>query len=337
VRAVARAGIGVNNIPVDALSERGVAVFNTPGANANAVKELVIAGALAASRNLCEAWAYTRALEGDDDSLHTQVEAGKKRFAGSELRDRTMGVVGLGFIGRSVANLCAAMDMKVVGYDPMLTVDGAWQLSASIQRASSLEDLLRRSEYITFHVPLTDGTRGMLDSRAVALLRSSVVVLNFARAEVVNEEALLPALDSGRIRRYVTDFPATLLQGREDVLAFPHLGASTTEAEETCARMAVEQVRDFLDNGDARNSVNLPEVSIPRGAPHRLAVINRNEPTMLSQIINVIARDGLNVADMINQSRGEYAYTVLDIDGPIETAVLDAVTRIDGVLSARVL
>ena len=337
LKAVGRAGAGVNNIPVDRLSSMGVPVFNAPGANANAVKELVVAGLFLACRNLCHAWDYTRHLAGTDEEVFKAVEVGKKQFAGSELPGRTLGVVGLGAIGRSVANICLQLGMKVIGFDPNLTVEGAWQLSSDVARARSVDELLMKSDFITFHVPLNDATRHMINANNVARLRPGATVLNFARHGIVDDAAVCGALSKGLLRAYVTDFPTSQTNGCPGVIGLPHLGASTREAEENCAVMVVEQVRDFLENGNIRNSVNFPETNMPRGSPHRLVVANANVPNMLGQISTAMAEANLNIHDMINQSRGDLAYTVVDTDSEIPQLVADTIRAIDGVMMARVL
>ncbi len=337
LKAVGRAGAGVNNIPVESLSALGIPVFNTPGANANAVKELVVAGLLLACRNLAQAWQYTRALEGSPEEVARQVEAGKKKFAGSELPGKSIGIVGLGAIGRSVAEICLMLGMEVIGYDPMLTVEGAWSLSSRVRRARSLADLLSRSDYVSFHVPLNDSTRGMLNEDSIGALKAGATVLNFARSEIVDADAVIRALDAGRAARFVSDFPTPELIRHDKVITLPHLGASTLEAEENCAVMVVDQVRDYLENGNIRNSVNFPEVNMPRGSPYRLVVANSNVPNMLGQISTTMAEAGLNIHDMINQSRGSLAYTVVDTDSAIPDTVIDRLKSIDGVLSARLI
>lgn len=337
LKAVGRAGAGVNNIPVDRLSGMGVPVFNAPGANANAVKELVVAGLFLACRNLCGAWDYTRKLQGSDDEVSRAVEAGKKEFAGSELPGRTLGVVGLGAIGRSVANICLQLGMKVIGLDPNLTVEGAWQLSSDVARARSVDELLMKSDFITFHVPLNDATRHMINENNVSRLRPGATILNFARHGIVDDNAVCAALARGSLHAYVTDFPTSRTNGCRGVIGLPHLGASTREAEENCAVMVVEQVRDFLENGNIRNSVNFPETHMPRGSPHRLVVANANVPNMLGQISTAMAEAALNIHDMINQSRGDLAYTVVDTDSEIPEAVADTIRAIDGVMMARIL
>ncbi|MCG6871831.1 MAG: phosphoglycerate dehydrogenase [Gammaproteobacteria bacterium] len=335
LKAIGRAGAGVNNIPVDAMSKRGIPVFNAPGANSNAVKELVVAGLFLACRNICEAWDYVRGLHGSDEELSKQVEAGKKMFAGIELPGRSIGVVGLGYIGRQVANLCLDLGMHVVGYDPQLTVDAAWKLSASVERADSLQELAQKVDFITFHVPLTDSTRGMFGAEAIASMRPGGTVMNFARDGIVDNPALLKALDAGTVGHYVSDFPTTELIANPKVIALPHLGASTEEAEVNCAIMVAEQTRDYLENGNLRNSVNFPEVQMRRGSEFRLVVANANVPNMLGQISTAMAAGGLNIHDMINQSRNDLAYTIVDTDSPIPDEVVEQVRAIQGVLMAR--
>jgi D-3-phosphoglycerate dehydrogenase len=338
VRAIGRAGVGVNNIPVDAMSRRGVPVFNTPGANANAVKELVLAGLLLAARNIAPAWLFARALGGDDAAIEAAVEAGKKRFVGFELPGRTLGVVGLGAVGVEVANAALALGMKVLGYDPQLTVQRAWQLSSSAEQALSLEDLFARADAITVHVPLNDATRGLVNGARLALMRDGGTILNFARAAIVDAAAVVAALDAGRLHAYVCDFPRRSLKDHARVITLPHLGASTSEAEENCAIMVADQVRDFLENGNIRNSVNYPDAVLPR-VPNttRLGVANRNVPNMVGQISTALAAHGINIADLLNKSRGEYAYTLIDADGTLGDGLLAEVRAIDGVLSARIL
>jgi D-3-phosphoglycerate dehydrogenase / 2-oxoglutarate reductase len=338
VRAIGRAGVGVNNIPVDAMSRRGVPVFNTPGANANAVKELVLAGLLLAARNIAPAWLFARALGGDDAAIEAAVEAGKKRFVGFELPGRTLGVVGLGAVGVEVANAALALGMKVLGYDPQLTVQRAWQLSSSAEQALSLEDLFARADAITVHVPLNDATRGLVNGARLALMRDGGTILNFARAAIVDAAAVVAALDAGRLHAYVCDFPRRSLKDHARVITLPHLGASTSEAEENCAIMVADQVRDFLENGNIRNSVNYPDAVLPR-VPNttRLGVANRNVPNMVGQISTALAAHGINIADLLNKSRGEYAYTLIDADGILGEGLLAELRAIDGVLSARIL
>jgi D-3-phosphoglycerate dehydrogenase len=338
VRAIGRAGVGVNNIPVDDMSRRGVPVFNTPGANANAVKELVLAGLLLAARNIGPAWLFARGLSGDDSAIEAAVEAGKKRFVGFELPGRTLGVVGLGAVGVEVANSALALGMKVLGYDPQLTVQRAWQLSSSAEQAASLEDLFARSDAITLHVPLNDATRALVNGARLARMRDGGTILNFARAAIVDDAAIVAALDAGRLQAYVCDFPKRSLKDHPRVITLPHLGASTSEAEENCAIMVAEQVRDFLENGNIRNSVNYPDTVLPRvPGTTRLGVANRNVPNMVGQISTALAARGINIADLLNKSRGEFAYTLIDADGALGEALLADIRAIDGVLSARIL
>ena len=338
VRAIGRAGVGVNNIPVDDMSRRGVPVFNTPGANANAVKELVLAGLLLAARNIGPAWLFARGLSGDDAAIEAAVEAGKRRFVGFELPGRTLGVVGLGAVGVEVANSALALGMKVLGYDPQLTVQRAWQLSSSAEQAASLEDLFARSDAITLHVPLNDATRALVNGARLARMRDGGTILNFARAAIVDEAAVLAALDAGKLHAYVCDFPKRALKEHPRVITLPHLGASTGEAEENCAVMVAEQMRDFLENGNIRNSVNFPDTVLPRvPGTTRLGVANRNVPNMVGQISTALAAHGINIADLLNKSRGEYAYTLIDADGALGEALLAELRAIDGVLSARIL
>ncbi|HXY96147.1 MAG TPA: phosphoglycerate dehydrogenase [Steroidobacteraceae bacterium] len=338
VRAIARAGAGVNNIPVAEMSGRGVPVFNSPGANANAVKELVLAGLLLAARNLGPAWLFTRALQGDDEAIDREVEQGKRQFVGFELPGRTLGVVGLGAIGVEVANSALALGMKVLGYDPQITVQRAWQLSASVEQALSLEDLFARAEAITVHVPLNEATTGLVNAKRLALMKAGGTLLNFARAGIVDDAAVIAALDGGRLRSYVCDFPNNALKDHPRVITLPHLGASTGEAEENCAIMAADQLREFLENGNVRNSVNYPEAVLPR-LPNttRLGVANRNVPNMVGQISTALAMHRINIADLLNKSRGEYAYTLIDADGALGAEVLEEIRAIAGVLSARIL
>jgi len=337
LKAVGRAGAGVNNIPVDKLSALGIPVFNAPGANANAVKELVLAGLLLAARNIVQAWDYTRQLEGDDAELGKQVEAGKKKYGGFELPGRTLGVVGLGAIGRYVANAAIDLGMKVVGFDPGITIEGAWQLSASVKKAGSIEELLRNVDFVTFHVPLIDATRDMIDAERIKIMRDGATVLNFARDGIVNDEAMVDALKSGKLHAYVCDFPSNTLKGQDRVIALPHLGASTGEAEENCAVMVAEQLKDFLLDGSIRNSVNFPEVIVPRETENRIVIANANVPKMLGHISNVMADAGLNIHDMVNKSRDDLAYTVVDCDSEIPAEVVDKLKAIEGVLSVRVI
>src|SRR5579863_833697 len=338
VRAVGRAGAGVNNIPVADLSRRGIPVFNTPGANANAVKELVLAGLLLAARNLGPAWLFARALTGDDEAIEAAVEKGKKAFVGFELPGRTLGVVGLGAIGVEVANSAHALGMKVLGYDPQITVQRAWQLSSNVEQALSMEDLFARADAISVHVPLNDHTRKLVNAARLALMKQDATILNFARAAIVDDAAVVAALDADRLHAYVCDFPKRGLMNHPKVSTLPHLGASTGEAEENCAIMVAEQLRDFLENGNIKNSVNYPEAVLPR-APNttRLAIANSNVPNMVGQISTCLATERINIAELLNKSRGEYAYTLVDAEGPIGDHLLRKIRSIAGVLSARIV
>jgi D-3-phosphoglycerate dehydrogenase / 2-oxoglutarate reductase len=338
VKGVARAGAGTNNIPVAALSKRGVPVFNAPGANANAVKELVIAGLFLSARNICPAWQFVRELSGDDHSIDEAVEKGKKKFVGFELPGRTLGVIGLGAIGVEVANTALNLGMKALGYDPQITVQRAWQLSSAVEQALSLEDLFARSAMITVHVPLIDATRNLVNAARLKLMKPGGVVLNFSRAKIVDEEAILGALDSGQLSCYVNDFPTTRLKQHARVVALPHLGASTNEAEDNCAVMAAETLRDYLESGNVRNSVNFPEAVLPRiPGTTRLAIANSNVPNMVGQISTCLAMAKLNIADLLNKSRGELAYTLIDVDGVVPGEVLQSLQAIAGVLAARIV
>lgn len=339
LKAVGRAGAGVNNIPVDEMTQRGIPVFNSPGANANAVKELVLAAMLLGCRNICQAWDYVRSLEGDDESLEKQVEAGKKQFRGFELPNRTLGVVGLGAIGVQVANAATALGMRVLGFDPSITVRSAWQMDASVEEAASVEDLLAQSDFVSFHVPLNDATRNLLNRDRIGLMKPGAVVLNFARAEIVDDDAVLDALNRDTLHSYICDFPSAGMKTHPQVVSLPHLGASTIEAEENSATMAVSQVKDFLENGNIRNSVNFPEIVMPRepDSGYRLAVANANVPNMVGQITSALARVDLNIHDMLNKSRGEIAYTLVDLDQEPPQGVIDELAEIPGVLSVRVL
>ncbi len=337
LQAVGRAGAGVNNIPVADMNERGIPVFNAPGANANAVKELVVAGMLLACRNICQAWEFARKLEGDDKTIHSQAEKGKKQFVGFELPGRTLGVIGLGAIGIQVANVALKLGMNVVGFDPEITVQSAWKLSSEVQQASSVEDLLSRSDFVTFHVPLVDTTRHMINAERVKAMKKGAVILNFARDGIVDDEVVCQAIKDGRIYAYVCDFTNNLLKNHERVITLPHLGASTKEAEDNCAIMVAEQVRDYLENGNIHNAVNFPEVYMPRTEGFRIAIANSNVPNMVGQISTLMARAELNIIDMLNKSRGDLAYTLADVDKEIPEDVVEGIRNIDGVLNVRVL
>jgi D-3-phosphoglycerate dehydrogenase len=337
VKAVGRAGAGTNNVPVASLSKRGVPVFNAPGANANAVKELVIAAILMSMRHVCEAWSYARGLTAaDDHALEEAVEQGKKKFVGHELPGRVLGVVGLGAVGVEVANAAHALGMRVVGFDPELTVERALQLTPSIERAVTLEDLFSRADVVTVHAPLVDATRNLVNTARLERMKDGGVVVNFARAGIVDTSAIVSALDSGKLASYVCDFPTKAIKDHPKVVALPHLGASTHEAEENCAVMVADTLRGFLENGTIRHSVNFPDAVLPRAsATTRLAVANENVPNMVAEISSALAAAKLNIANLLSKSRGNLAYTLIDVDGQLPTDVLDAIRSIPGVLSVR--
>ncbi|MCF7979723.1 MAG: phosphoglycerate dehydrogenase [Chromatiaceae bacterium] len=337
LKAIGRAGAGVNNIPVPAMTERGIAVFNAPGANANAVKELVLAGMLLAARNIAQGWQFARELEGDDAAIGKAVEAGKKQFVGFELPGRTLGVIGLGAIGVLVANAARALGMKVIGFDPSITVRSAWKLEADVERALSIDDLVSRADFMSFHVPLTDKTRHMINAERIQSMRDGAVLLNFSRDGIIDDDAAVTALDAGKLYAYVCDFPSNLLKAHPRVVTLPHLGASTCEAEENCAVMVADQVRAYLEDGNVSNSVNFPEIHLPRNGGHRMVVVNRNVPNMLGQISTDLAQDGLNIIDMLNRSREDLAVTLIDIDKPCQEQTVQRIAGIDGVLSVRCL
>ena len=336
VKAIARAGAGVNNIPVEAMTRRGVPVFNAPGANANAVKELVLGAILAAARNLVPAAAYVQGLAPGAD-FEKRVEEGKKQVAGHELPGRTLGVVGLGAIGGLVADTAIKLGMKVLGYDPDITVENAWRLPATVRKAHSIEEVLRGSDFVSLHVPLVDATRNLVDASRLAAARRGLILLNFSREGIVDEQAVLQSLAEKRLRKYVTDFPSEKLQGNAGVLALPHLGASTEEAEENCAMMVVDQLREFLEQGTIRNSVNFPPVEMARESPHRIAIANANVPNMVGQISTTMAQAGLNIHNMVNKSRGEMAYTLVDLDSAAAPDVISRIAAIKGVLAVRAI
>lgn len=335
VQAIGRAGAGVNNVPVARMTERGIPVFNAPGANANAVKELVIAGMLLAARNIAQAWHFARGLEGSDEAMNKAVESGKKQFVGFELPGRTLGVIGLGAIGVQVANAARALGMKVIGYDPTITVQRAWQLESAVEPALSVDDLVFRSDFISFHVPLTEATRHMINAERLRHMKPGGVLLNFARHGIIDDEAAVTALDSGQLYAYVCDFPSKLLKDHPRVVTLPHIGASTIEAEDNCAVMVADQVREWLEDGNIHNSVNFPEIDLPRSGGCRLAVVNSNVPNMVGQISTDLAAENLNILDMLNRSRGEVAVTLIDIDRPPPEVTLAKIRDIHGVLSVR--
>ena len=337
VRAIGRAGAGTNNIPVAAMSRRGVPVFNAPGANANAVRELVLAALLLAARNVIPALRYVADLDAAAPDLERQVEDGKKQFAGVELPQRALGIIGLGAIGSLVADTAIKLGMNVTGFDPEITVDAAWRLPAGVRRANSIEELLKQADFVTLHLPLLPATRNLIDESRLAQMRAGAVLLNFARDALVDDAAVVAALRSRRLRYYLCDFPAPALLHEPGVVALPHLGASTEEAEANCAVMVVDQVREYLENGGIANAVNFPNVDMARESPYRMAIANANVPNMLGQISTAMAHAGLNIHNMVNKSRGEMAYTLVDVDSPIQPAAIAAIQAIDGVLSVRAI
>jgi D-3-phosphoglycerate dehydrogenase / 2-oxoglutarate reductase len=335
VKAVGRAGAGTNNIPVAEMSRRGLPVFNAPGANANAVKELVFAALLLAARNVIPALSYVASLDAGSDGLEKRVEEGKKQFAGIELPQRTLGIIGLGAVGGLVADTAIKLGMKVVGFDPEITVDAAWRLPSSVRKANSIEEVLKASDFVTLHLPLLPVTRHLIDAKRLGAMKQGAVLLNFARDAIVDEGAVIEALRTHRLKYYLCDFPSTRLLGEPGVVALPHLGASTHEAEENCAVMVVDQVREYLENGTIANAVNFPAIEMARESPYRVAIANANVPNMVGQISTTMAHAGLNIHNMVNKSRGETAFTLVDVDSPIKPAVIKAIAAIEGVLSVR--
>jgi D-3-phosphoglycerate dehydrogenase len=337
VRAIGRAGAGTNNIPVKDMSKRGVPVFNAPGANANAVKELVLAGMLMAARNLVPAVQFVGSLNCDDDTLSKRVEEEKKQFSGMELPHHTLGVIGLGKIGSLVADAAIKLGMNVLGYDPDITVEAAWSLPSQVKKANSIEEILKASQFVTVHVPLLPVTRNLINAKNLQLMHSGSILLNFSREEIVDAAAVAAALASKKLKCYVTDFPAQALCENPGVIALPHLGASTREAEDNSAVMVVDEVRDYLENGNVQNAVNFPNVVMAREAPYRVAIANANVPNMVGQISSAMAKAELNIHNMLNRSRGEMAYTLVDVDSPVKGALIDRLCRIKGVLAVRYL
>ena len=335
LKAVGRAGVGVNNIPLQKMNNHGVVVFNTPGANANAVKELVISSMLLASRNICQAWNYVNNLP--LDNLKVTVEDGKKNYSGSELPGKTLGIVGLGAIGVEIANAAHALGMNVIGFDPSITKKNAWKISSGVQEALNIEELFSKSDFVSFHVPLVESTKNLLNAKRIALLPKGAVVINLSRDGIVDEDALIEALDSDKVKYYVTDFPVNDKKNNDKVIALPHLGASTAEAEVNCVIMVANQVKDYLENGNIVNSVNFPEAKMPRAGEKRLAITHRNIPNMVGQITNAIAEVGINIVDMLNKSRDEVSYTLIDLESEISDITIDNLKKIDGILTLRLL
>jgi D-3-phosphoglycerate dehydrogenase len=339
VTAIARAGAGVNNIPLAVCSERGIPVFNTPGANANAVKELVAAAMLLASRDIVGGIAFAQSQDAtmSAQSMNALMEQEKKRFAGAELAGKTLGVVGLGAIGSLVARLGLDFGMEVVGFDPALSVEAAWRLPSEVQRMENVPSLFSRSDYVSLHLPVLDSTRELINAEMLSHFRPGSCLLNFAREEIVSTEAIVAALEAGQLRRYVADFPNPLLLGRTDTLLMPHIGASTAEAEENCAIMAANQLKAFLDHGNIRNSVNFPAIELERTTEYRITIANRNEPGMLSHILALIGEDGLNVADLLNKSVGDIAYNIIDLDEVPQESLLSKIRSLEGVINLRLI
>lgn len=337
VAAIARAGAGVNNIPVKECSEKGVVVFNTPGANANGVKELVLAGMLLASRDIVGGIEWVAQQKGCDD-IGKLVEKKKKQFAGCEISGKKLGIIGLGAIGAMVANAATKLGMEVFGYDPYISIDAAWNLSRTIKHSKSLDEIYTQCDYITVHVPLLDSTRKMINKDALDKMKEGVVILNFARDLLVDEDALIEALESGKVKKYVTDFANPTVAGREGILVTPHLGASTEESEENCAVMAVKEIRDFLENGNIKNSVNFPNCDMGSCvAVGRIAITHKNIPNIISQVTKILGAEGLNIADMTNKSKGEYAYTLIDLESAASKEALDELKAVEGVAKVRVV
>ena len=335
LKAIGRAGAGVNNIPLEKMSDKGVVVFNTPGANANAVKELVISSMLLASRNICQAWNYVNNLP--LENLKVTVEDGKKQYSGSELPGKTLGIVGLGAIGVEIANAAYTLGMDVIGFDPSITKKNAWKISSEVEDATTIEELFSKSDFVSFHVPLIDETKNLLNAKRIALLPEGSVIINMSRDGIVDEDALMKALDSGKVKYYVTDFPINDKKNHERVIALPHLGASTSEAEDNCAVMIAKQIKDYLENGNIVNSVNFPDARMPRAGEERLAITHKNIPNMVRQITKAIAEEEANILDMINKSRGGVAYTLIDLENEISTKAIENIRRVEGILTVRAL
>lgn len=338
LKAVGRAGTGVNNIPVEKMSAKGIPVFNAPGANANAVKELVLAGMLMSARHIGPAWEFAKAQEGTDEKINKAVEAGKKKFGGFELPGKTLGVVGLGAIGRAVAKVAEDLGMNVIGFDPGLTVEGAWMISSSVEQAASFDAMLPEVDFLTFHVPLIDVTRNMLNAERINLLKKGATILNFARGGIIDDEAMAEGLKSGHVYGYVNDFANNTLKDVPNVITLPHIGASTQDAEDNCAIIVSENVREYLEHGNIKFSVNFPEINMPKAEGcHRITIANSNVPNMLGQISSILADADLNISDMVNKSKGDLAYTIVDVNAAVAAEVVETLKAIEGVLSVRVL
>lgn len=337
LKAIARAGAGVNNIPLERCAKEGIVVFNTPGANANGVKELVIAGMLLASRDIIGGINWVQENE-EDGNIAKDAEKAKKEFAGCELEGKKLGVIGLGAIGVLVANAATNLGMDVFGYDPYVSVDSAWRLSRSIHHAKTVDELYKNCDYITIHVPAMESTKGMIDKDAISLMKKGVVVLNFARNVLVDEEAMVDALVSGQVKHYVSDFPTPITAGVKGAIVIPHLGASTEESEDNCAKMAVKELRDYLENGNIKNSVNYPDCDMGvRGDNNRILLLHRNVPNMIGQFTKILANDNMNIADLTNKSKGQYAYTMIDVDSPVSDQVAEELSKVEEVLRVRII
>lgn len=336
-KAIARAGAGVNNIPIDKCSEKGIVVFNTPGANANAVKELVLCAMLLSSRKIVSAIDWEKTLKGNGAEVPKMVEKGKSAFAGPEIKGKTLGVIGLGAIGVLVANAVLSLGMTVYGYDPFLSVDAAWSLSRGVHHAASLDEIFANSDYITLHVPSTPDTKGMICKKNIDTMKDNVRIMNFARGDLVNTADILEALNNSKVAAYATDFGCDELIGAPGVLVLPHLGASTPESEDNCAVMAVEEIRDYLENGNITHSVNLPAVSVPRTGRSRITIIHKNVPNVISKITSTVAGENINIDNMVNKSRGEYAYTMLDTDADVSEEAIAAISALDEAIRVRVI
>ena len=337
VDAIGRAGAGVNNIPIELMTDRGVPVFNAPGANANAVKELTIASLLIAPRNICSARDYVRSLNLDDNDIKQSIESGKKQFAGIELPGRTLGVIGLGSIGVNVANAALDLGMKVIGFDPKVTVNNAWQLSSGVQKVESINEIFQKSNAVSVHVPLVNETKNLVNKENLILLNKYSILINFSRAGIVNTDDVIDALDKDILSSYVCDFPEPRFLKNEKIIALPHLGASTREAEENCAIMVIENIKDFLENGNINYSVNFPKASMTRNSAYRLTIANKNIPNMVGQITSILANEKLNIEDLLNKSSGNIAYTIVDLDRAIPDEAIKQILSIDGVLRVRYL
>ena len=334
---VGRAGAGVNNIPIDACSQRGVVVFNTPGANANAVKELVICGLFLAGRKIADGIAWAKTLEGKGADVGKTVEKSKGAFVGSEIKGKTLGVIGLGAIGAMVANAAIGLGMKVLGYDPYISVDAAWNLNSGIKKETDVNEIFKKSDFISLHVPLNDGTRATVNKDTIAIMKDGAAILNFARGELADENSVIEALKSGKLTRYVTDFPTDALLTTENVVAIPHLGASTPEAEDNCAVMVARQVVDFIENGNITNSVNMPNCALPRQGKSRITVFHRNVKNMLGSITSIIGGEGVNISNMLSRAKGDFAYLMLDLDEELSTDALARISELNDVIRVRAL